>query len=129
MNRQEAALRIAELNHAIQGLELEKSAIRLAEAETASLELAGANWLTIASSVLIWQDLTGDQDSSSTRQRLRRLCERGEVTARRRPRNDGQPGKLWQINKLSLVRYCEKRRDTANGVDYNPAERPPMGSI
>ena len=113
----EANLRKAEIAREIKRLELESSEIDLAQAELASLD-GHDEWLTIASSVAIFADITGEAVTPSPRQKVRRLAEQGKVSARRQDRRDGSgPGKKWVVNKLSLILFLE--RAYKNGItDY-----------
>tara|TARA_Y100001938_G_scaffold140163_1_gene207979 strand:- start:535 stop:915 length:381 start_codon:yes stop_codon:yes gene_type:complete len=120
-----ANLRLAEIAHQIKQLELEVTAIQLEQAEIASLE-GHDNWLSIASSATIWADYTAEPADKAARQKIRRLAESGKVTARRAKRRDGQPGKLWQINQLSLTRFLE---GLVNGVNHQQAQRAQVDSV
>ena len=120
-----ANLRLAEIAHKIKQLELEVTAIQLEQAEIASLD-GHDNWLSIASSAIIWADFTAQPADKAARQKIRRMAESGKVTARRSKRRDGQPGKLWQINQLSLTRFLERQTD---GINYQQAQRPQVDSV
>ena len=110
-SKTEAALRLAEIRCESSVLELEACRINLEQAENSSLD-GHDDWLPIATSASLYADQTGESDDLSTRQKVRRLAEAGKISAKRQTRRDGQPGKKWMINKLSLIRFIEKRANS-----------------
>lgn len=118
-------IRLAEIAHEIKRLELEASSIHLEQAELTSAD-GHDIWLPIASSAIIWADYTAEPADKAARQKIRRLAESGKVTARRAKRPDGQPGKLWQINQLSLTRFLERQAD---GINHQQAKRAQVDSV
>jgi len=123
LSRTESNLRLAEIAHEIKALELEASRLELEYAEFCSL--AGHDqWLDITDSCKLWVEVTGEQADQATRQRIRRLAESGRISAKRATRRDGQPGKHWRINKLSLSSYLERAEAYKNGEHSKPTQWP-----